>query len=73
MAGNHKMPEPFLILRQHQAFEFSTLVFSQVTMTKKEPFQRATRLEARPMGIELGEGTEVLILNNNVTFTPGAY
>jgi len=42
-------------------------------MTKKEPFQRATRLEARPMGIELGEGTEVLILNNNVTFTPGAY
>ena len=42
-------------------------------MTKKEPFQRATRLEARPMGIELGEGTEVLILNNNVAFTPGAY
>ena len=42
-------------------------------MTKKEPFQRATRLEARRMGIELGEGTEVLILNNNVTFTPGGY
>ena len=73
MAGNHKMPEPFLILRQHQAFEFSTLVFSRMTMTEKEPFRWATRLEARQMGIKLGEGTEVLILNNNVTFTPGGY